>query len=264
VPAHKSIRGGGDQEDCKVLTPRGQVHVFGLCMNRVAGPVSRKMYPTPDFAVLSRGRRGYDPTSGSPRSIMRKNKRTDASAWKKRQIQRPSERFACCSQCSYWGSPLRKANTASGNGRPYRSTECMRTKRVPSWRRSMSHEPDGAAELMPLERAPVAGMACKEWSGTGIPSAVQSCSVAACGHRDVFCRKTSANASSIQENGKVLTPRGQVHVFGEDMSAVARPSEPKNGPASGLRSAPVAQLDDLLGDSIRRRRLLVALPPGAE
>ena len=45
-----------------------------------------------------------------------------------------------CSQQLYWGSPGRKANTASGNRRPSRSAEWTRTKTAPSLRRSTSHE----------------------------------------------------------------------------------------------------------------------------
>jgi hypothetical protein len=40
------------QENCKVLTRRGQVHVFGQYIQAIGIRVSRKMDQTPDFAVL--------------------------------------------------------------------------------------------------------------------------------------------------------------------------------------------------------------------
>jgi hypothetical protein len=46
------LSGGIQQEDCKVLTRRGPVHVFGGGINGVTRRVSRKMDPTPDFAFL--------------------------------------------------------------------------------------------------------------------------------------------------------------------------------------------------------------------
>ena len=47
------------QESCKVLTRRGQVHVFGQYVKAIAIRVSRKMDQTPDFAILR-------PSNGSP------------------------------------------------------------------------------------------------------------------------------------------------------------------------------------------------------
>jgi hypothetical protein len=43
---------GPKQENCRVLTRRGQVHVFGQYVTVISARVSRKMDQTPEFAVL--------------------------------------------------------------------------------------------------------------------------------------------------------------------------------------------------------------------